>query len=48
MLRAILNKSWQQHPTRHQLYNHLPPITETIKLDEPNMQDTAGEAEMTS
>ena len=26
MLRAILNKSWQQHPTRHQLYGHLPPI----------------------
>ena len=26
MLRAILNKSWWQHPTRHQLYGHLPPI----------------------
>ena len=26
----ILNKSWQQHPTRHQLYGHLPPITKTI------------------
>ena len=25
MLRAILNKSWWQHPTRHQLYGHLPP-----------------------
>ena len=25
MLRVILNKSWQQHPTRHQLYGHLPP-----------------------
>ena len=31
MLRAILNKSWQQHPTRHQLYGHLPPITRTIQ-----------------
>ena len=31
MLRAILNKSWRQHPTRHQLYGHLPPITETIQ-----------------
>ena len=31
MLRAILNKSWQQHPTRHQLYAHLPVITETIQ-----------------
>ena len=31
MLRAILNKSWQEHPTRHQLYCHLPPITKTIQ-----------------
>ena len=30
-LRAILNKSWQQHPTRHQLYGHLTPITKTIQ-----------------
>ena len=28
MLRAILNKSWQQH----QLYGHLPPITKTIQV----------------
>ena len=32
MLRAILNKSWQQHPARHQLYGHLPPITKTIQV----------------
>ena len=32
MLRAILNKSWRQHPTRHQLYGHLPPITKTIQI----------------
>ena len=32
MLRAILNKSWQQHPTRHQLYGYLPPITKTIEV----------------
>ena len=31
MLRAILNKSWLQHSTRHQLYDHLPPITKTIQ-----------------
>ena len=31
MLRAILNRSWQQHPTRCQLYGHLPPITKTIQ-----------------
>ena len=28
MLRAILNKSWRQHPTRH----HLPPIAKTIQV----------------
>ena len=32
MLQAILNKSWWQHPTRHQLYGHLPPITKTIQV----------------
>ena len=32
MLLAILNKSWRQHPTRHQLYGHLPPITKTIQV----------------
>ena len=31
-LRAILKKSWQQHPTRHQLYGHLPPSTKTIQV----------------
>ena len=31
MLRAILNKSWRQLPTKHQLYGHLPPITKTIQ-----------------
>ena len=32
MLRAILNKSPRQHPTKHQLYLHLPPITKTIQV----------------
>ena len=31
MLRAILNKSWQQYPARHQLYGHFSPITKTIQ-----------------
>ena len=35
MLRAILNKSWRQHPTKHQLNGHLPPITKTIKARRP-------------
>ena len=25
-------KSWRQHPTKQQLYGHLPPITKTIKV----------------
>ena len=29
MLRAILKKSWRQHPTKHQLLGHLPSITKT-------------------
>ena len=32
ILRAILNKSWRQHPTRHQLYGHLPPVTKNIHV----------------
>ena len=31
MLGAILNKSWRQHPTMHELYGHQPPITKTIQ-----------------
>ena len=32
MLRAMLNKSWRQHPTKQQLYGQLPPITKTIQV----------------
>ena len=32
MLRAILNMSWRQHPTKHQLYGHLSPITRIIQV----------------
>ena len=32
MLRAILNKSLRQHPTKQQLYGHLPPITKAIQV----------------
>ena len=32
MLLAILNRSWRQHPTKQQLYGHLPPITKTIQI----------------
>ena len=43
MLRAILNESWRQHPTRHQIYGHHP-SRKLSKLDESDMQDTAGDA----
>ena len=29
---VLNNKSWRQHPTKHQLYGHLPPITKTIQV----------------
>ena len=32
ILRVILNKSWWQNSTKHQLYGHLPPITKTIQF----------------
>ena len=32
MLRAILNKSWRLHPTKQQLYSHLPLIMKTIQV----------------
>ena len=31
-LRAILNKSWRQHPTKQQLYGHLSRIPKTIQI----------------
>ena len=32
MLRAILNNSWRQHPTKQQLYGHVPLIIKTIQV----------------
>ena len=32
MLQVILNKSWRQHPTKQQLYGHLPPMMKTIQV----------------
>ena len=32
ILRATLNMSWRQHPTKQQLYGHQPPTTKTIKI----------------
>ena len=43
MLKAILNKSWRQHPTATCLSSR-----KLYKLDEPDTQDTAGEARTNS
>ena len=32
MLRAVLSKSWRRHPTKQQLYGHLPPISKIIQI----------------
>ena len=32
MVQAILNKFWKQHPTKHQLYSHITPISKTIQV----------------
>ena len=40
MLRAVLNKSWNQHSTKQQLYSHLLPISTTIQ----DTRNTVGKA----
>ena len=42
MLQSILNKSWRQHSTKHNLSQKLP------KLDKPDKWDTAGEVRTNS
>ena len=32
MLWTVMNKSWKQHPTKQQLYDHIPSISKTIKV----------------
>ena len=48
LLRAILNKFWRQHPTRNQLTATCLPSRKLYKLDQPDTQDTAGEARTSS
>ena len=48
MLRAILNNSWKQLPTKHQQYGHLPPTSKITKQDQQDMQDMAGETRKNS
>ena len=44
MLRAILNKAWRQHPQATNYTATCLPSRQLSKLDEADMQDTAGEA----
>ena len=44
MLRAIFNKSWRQHPQDINCTATCLLSRKLFKLDEPDMQDTAGEA----
>ena len=44
MLRAILNKSWRQHPQGTNYTATCLPSRKLSKLDEADIQDTAGEA----
>ena len=32
ILRAIVNKFWKHHPTKQQLFGHLPPTSKTIQI----------------
>ena len=48
MLRAILNKSWRQHPQGTNYTATCLPSRKLSKLDEPDTQDTAGEARTNS
>ena len=48
MLRAILNKSWRQHPQDTNYTGTCLPSRKLYKLDEPDTQDTAGEARTNS
>ena len=32
MQQGVLNKSWRKHPTKQQLYSHLPPIMKSIQV----------------
>ena len=48
MLQAILNKTLWQHPTKQLLFATYHPPRKLSKLDEPDMQDTAGEVRRNS
>ena len=48
MLRAILNKSWRQHPQDTNYTATCLPSRKLYKLEEPDTQDTAGDARMNS
>ena len=48
MLRALLNKSREQHTWKQQVYSHLPPNSKSSKLDKQDMWVIAGGVRTTS
>ena len=38
IFRAILKKSWKQHPIKQQLYGHLPPVWKTIQIKQRHVR----------
>ena len=46
MLRAILNKSWQQHPTTEELYGNIPKLSNIIRERRTRFAGQAGEARL--
>ena len=45
---TLRNKSWRQHPRDSNYTDTCPPSRKLYKFDEPNTQDTAGEARTSS
>ena len=48
MLLAVFNKPWKQYPMKELLYGHLPPILQTIQVNDQHLQNTSGEITMNS
>ena len=44
MLHVVFDKIWRQHPTKQQLYGHLPPISQNIQVIREVMSGTARKA----
>ena len=48
MLHVLFNKFWKQHPSKQQLYDHLPSSLKPYKLDEQDMWVIGGKVKNNS